>query len=111
MKFAYKVIKNKNKKSDKNLAVGMKAAMVSFILVAKVALAFRECSQIIKIAKDTDCKIEIASGTKVGTSDSMLSLVGLEISADKRFVVTIKGDRNVEALKRLSKVISGELES
>lgn len=111
MKFAYRVIKNKKnstKLQDKSL--NKIPTVVSFILVAKVMLGFRECAKMVKIAQDTGCKIEIASGSKTGTSDSILSLVALEISADKSLVLTIKGDRSEDALKRISKVISGEVE-
>lgn len=109
MKFAYKVIKNKkNKVTEESSALSLHAAVVSFILVAKVAIAFRECAQIVKIAEETGCVVEIASGSKVGTSESILSLVGLEISADKSLVLTVKGENNNEALKRISKIISGE---
>lgn len=117
MKFAYRVIKNKKnntKSQDKNLTkvstAGTPASVVSFILVAKVMLGFRECAKMVKIAQDTGCKFEIASGKKSGTSDSILSLAALEISADKSLVLTIKGDRNEEALKGISKIISGEVE-
>ena len=53
MKFAYKIIKNKknNKTSDKNLTARMSASIVSFILVAKVTLGFRECAAIVKVAQ------------------------------------------------------------
>ena len=106
MRFAYKIIK---KKKNKVSTLGMQAAVVSFILVAKVAIAFRECAQIVKIAQETDCFVEIASGSKVGNSESILSLVGLEISADKSLVLTVKGDRNKEALMRISKIIGGSV--
>lgn len=112
MKFAYKVIKNRknNKTSNRNVVAGVSASVVSFILVAKITLGFRECAQIVKIAKDTDCKVEIASGTKSGTSDSILSLVALEIAADKSLVLTIKGKRNEEAFKDISKILTGKVE-
>lgn len=112
MKFAYKVIKNKkNKISNNKSALSIHAAVVSFILVAKITLAFRECAEIVKIANETNCKIEIASGSKSGNSESILSLVSLGISADKSLVLTIKGDKNEEAFKKISKVISGEFGS
>lgn len=115
MKFAYRVIKNRKNNTnlqDKNpkKVAGNPASVVSFILVAKVMLGFRECAKMVKIAQDTGCKFEIASGTKSGTSDSILSLAALEISANKSLVLTIKGDRNEEALKGISKIISGETE-
>ena len=113
MKFVYKVIKNRknNKTSNKNIVTGISSSVVSFILVAKVILGFRECAQIVKIAKDTNCKVEIASGMKTGTSDSILSLVSLEIVADKSLVMTIKGERNEEAFKSISKILTGKTES
>lgn len=116
MKFAYRIIKNKKNTGlqDKNLSkvstAGAPVSVVSFILVAKVTLGFRECAKMVKIAQDTNCKVEIASGSKSGTSDSILSLATLEISANKSLVLTIRGERNAEALKGISKIISGETE-
>lgn len=86
------------------------ASVVSFILVSKVKLCFRECAKIVKIAEDTNCLVEIASGTKSGTSESILSLVNLEIGTDKSLVLTIKGENNAEAFRGISKVISGTAE-
>ncbi len=86
------------------------ATVISFMLVSKVKLCFRECSKIIKIAEETGCIIEIASGTKSGTSESILSLVNLGITVDKSLVLTIKGTKNQEALKRVSKIINGTSE-
>lgn len=83
-------------------------AVVSFILVSKIKLCFRECAAIVKVAEDTGCLIEIASGTKSGTSDSILSLVNLAITADKSLVLTIRGENNHEAFDRVSKIISGK---
>lgn len=113
MKFAYKVIKRRknNKTLDRNSVMGALEGVVSFILVAKVVLGFRECAYIVKIAKETNCKVEVASGTKIGTSDSILSLIALEIVADKSLVLTVKGERNEEALKLISKVFTGKVES
>ena len=112
MKFAYRVIKNKknNTKSENKNLHKVSAASMSFILVAKVTLGFRECAKIVKIAQDTGCKVEIVSGNKSGTSESILSLCTLEISADKSLVLSIKGYRNADAFKEISKIISGETE-
>ncbi len=116
MKFAYRVI-NKNKNiinlneegGSLPKTISEKVpVVVSFILVAKVKLCFRECAEIIKIAEDTGCVVEMASGTKSGDSSSILSLVNLGITADKTLVLTIKGDRNKEAFDKISKIISGE---
>ena len=116
MKFAYKVIKNKNREVEAetpviNPTIGTSTGTVSFILVAKNTLGFRESAAIVNIAKETDCTVKIASGKKSGTSKSILSLVGLGITADKSLVLTIKGKRNEEAFREISKIISGEVES
>ena len=115
-KFAYKVEKNnlKNKISEtpakKTPAVVGKTNVVSFILVSKVKLCFRECSKIIKVAEETGCLIEIASGTKSGDTTSILSLVNLEIGIDKSLVLTIKGENKEDAFHRVSKILNGAAE-
>ena len=115
MKFAYKNHSYKsNLKTRKeggavtNSSVENVPAIVSFILVAKTKLCFRECAQIVKIAEDTGCVVEIASGSKVGDTSSILSLVNLAITADKSLVLTIRGVNNKEAFSKISKIISGE---
>ena len=81
---------------------------VAFIMVAKGVLGFRESAHIVKVAEDTDCSISIASGKKFGTSKSILSLVKLLITPGKSLVLNIKGERNEEAFRELSKIIGGE---
>ena len=120
MKLNYKVKENNTKKprvkvSRKKKIIDMpkvaeRSNVVSFILVSKVKLCFRECAKIVKVAEDTNCLVEIASGTKSGTSESILSLVNLEITNDKSLVLTIKGERNEEAFRGISKIISGASE-
>ena len=100
----------KNAKTVESVAEKI-PAVVSFILVSKIKLCFRECAQIVKVAEDTGCLIEIASGTKSGTSDSILSLVNLAIGADKSLVLTIHGERNHEAFERVSEILSGKAET
>lgn len=115
MKFAYRVINNKNRRveSDEEVktiapSVGTHNGIVSFILVSKNTIGFRESAQIVKIAEETGCRIEIASGKKSGASDSILSLVNLGIVKDKSLVLTIKGDNNADAFHKVSEVISEE---
>ena len=114
MKFAYKVIKNKKSRVEPketeviNPTIGTSTGTVSFILVAKNTLGFRECAAIVNIAKETNCTVKMASGKKSGTSASILSLVSLGIVAEKSLVLTIKGERNEEAFRGISKIISGE---
>ena len=121
MKFAYKVLKNKNKNNKAELketetpvinpTVGTSTGKVSFILVAKNTLGFRESAAIVKVAQDTNCTVEIASGKKSGSSKSILSLVNLGIIADKSLVLTITGDRREDAFRVISKIINGDTEN
>ena len=110
----YKKIKNINihiNENENNRELEKYGAVVSFILVAKGILAFRECAHIVKIAKDTDCLVRLISGKKVGSSDSILSLVNLEIMPGKSLVLSIHGAKNKEAFTEIAKVIAGETDS
>ena len=119
MKFAYKVLKNKNHNNKAELnetpavnpSIGTSTGKVSFILVAKNTLGFRECAAIVKVAEDTGCTVKIASGNKSGSSKSILSLVSIGIVADKSLVLTIKGDRKEDAFRVISKIINGDTEN
>jgi len=106
MKQAYKV------KTDNRVAaqVEVKApqAEVSFIMVSKGVIGFRESAHIVKVAEDTDTTISIASGKKFGTNKSILSMVNLGIIPGKSLVLNIKGERNEEAFREVSKIIAGE---
>ena len=113
MKFAYKTnpkntVIRKEAKSLAEKVAESRPAVVSFMLVAKNKLCFRECALIVKAAEETGCVIEIASGNKVGDTASILSLVNLGIMPDKSLVLTIRGVNNKEAFDRVSKIISGE---
>ena len=105
MKVAYKNSKNINRRVTPAKA---DAAEVSFIMVAKGVIGFRESAHIVKTADDTDCTISIASGKKFGTNKSILSLVNLGITAGKSLVLNIKGERNEEAFREIAKIIGGE---
>lgn len=107
MKRAYKVT---NHKVAAQVATPAQTAHaeVSFIMVAKGVIGFRESAHIVKVAEDTDTSISIASGKKFGTSKSILSLVNLGLMAGKSLVLNIKGERNEEAFREVSKIIAGE---
>ena len=111
MKLAYKATSNKRRNV---VAVEPKVLPhdeVSFILVSKGIIGFRESAHLIKVAQDTNCMITIASGKKIGTTDSILSMVNLGIMPGKSLVLNIKGERNDEAFREASKIISGETDS
>lgn len=99
---------NKNKVTTPAKDNEAARAEVSFIMVAKGVLGFRESAHIIKVAEATNCKISIASGKNLGSTESILSLVNLGISSGKSLVLNIKGERNEEAFREVSKIIAGE---
>ncbi|MBR2520434.1 MAG: HPr family phosphocarrier protein [Selenomonadaceae bacterium] len=113
MKIAYRASKNKSRKTVAKAEPKTQATHneVSFILVSKGIIGFRESARLIKIAEETNCTMTIASGKKLGTTKSILSLVNLEIMPGKSLVLNIKGERNEEAFREASKVISGETDS
>lgn len=84
------------------------AKEVSFIMIAKGVIGFRESAHIIKVAENTGCEITIASGKKLGTNKSILSMINLGINSGKSLVLNIKGERNEEAFREVSKIISGD---
>lgn len=110
MKLAYNKSKNRKHKvaAIAPAPVEERAKEVSFIMVAKGVIGFRESAHIVNVAEATDCSISIASGKKFGTNKSILSLVNLGITSGKSLVLNIKGERNEEAFREVSKIISGE---
>lgn len=111
MKLAYKSSSNKTRKVVNIEPKIQNHDEVSFILVSKGIIGFRESAHLIKVAQDTNCTITIASGKKIGTTDSILSMVNLGILPGKSLVLNIKGERNEEAFREASKIISGETDS
>ncbi|MBR4152026.1 MAG: HPr family phosphocarrier protein [Selenomonadaceae bacterium] len=115
MKHANKSLKNRNHKVNHKVIplVEITEAVepvkeVSFIMVAKGVIGFRESAHIVKIADETNCTISIASGKNFGTNKSILSLVNLMLTSGKSLVLNIKGERNEEAFRAVSKIIAGE---
>ena len=64
-----------------------------------------------QIAEETGCAISLAAGKKFGSTKSILSLVNLGIMAGKSLVLNIKGARNEEAFREISKIIGGATDS
>ncbi|MBR4642610.1 MAG: HPr family phosphocarrier protein [Selenomonadaceae bacterium] len=107
MKRAYK-FKNNHREAACAEVSTTRAKEVSFILVAKGVLGFRESAHIVKVAENTGCSVSIASGKNYATNKSILSLVNLGITNGKSLVLNIKGERNEEAFREISKIIAGE---
>ena len=57
----------------------------------------------------SNCTFQITSGKKIGTSESIMSLVTLGITADKTLVLNIKGENKENAYHEITKIIHGEV--
>ena len=111
MKHAYKSLKHREHKVLSIIETPTETARtkeVSFIMVSKGVIGFRESAHIIKVAEEMNCSISIASGKKIGTNKSILSLINLGIAPGKSLVLNIKGERNEEAFREVSKILGGE---
>ena len=106
-----KSVTKKNSATEKVPKVETVLPVVSFVMVSKIKLCFRECASIVKVASETACLVEITSGTKSGDSDSILSLVNLAVTAGQSLVLKIHGENNREAFYRISKILNGEVEA
>ena len=71
-----------------------------FHQMLNTTLGFRECSQLIKIAKQTNCKITLLANNKEGTTDSILSLIQLNVH-NSYIVFTVEGEKAIECVKLL----------
>lgn len=111
MKHAYKAKVNHKSAAQVEVQTAPRAKEVSFIMVSKGVLGFRESAHLVKTAEETQTSISIASGKKFGTTESILSLVNLGITAGKSLVLNIKGARNEEAFREVSRIIGGKTDS
>lgn len=69
--------------------------------IAKSTFGFRECSILVKIANNTDTKIEIIANNRKGNSDSILSLMKLGIVANTPIIFTISGTNQIECVHQV----------
>lgn len=83
-------------------------ARVSFLLVAKVTLGFRESARLVEIAKKTGCMIRLAAGRRSGSSESIFSFVHMGLTTGQSVVLSIEGEAREEAFHEVQKVLHGE---
>ena len=81
---------------------------VSFLLVAKATLGFRESARLVEIAKETGCMLRLAAGKRSGSSESIYSFVHMGLIAGQSVVLTIEGEAREEAFHEVQKVLNGE---
>ena len=68
-------------------------------------LGFRECAILINIAKETNSRIEIHANGKVGSTDSIISLVSLGVKENAGVVFSIYGENQIECCHRVMDII------
>ena len=73
-------------------------------LINKI-LGFRECAMLKNIADKTNTVIELSANGKIGTTDSIISLVKLGIKENSGVVFTIKGKNQIECCHLVMDII------
>lgn len=68
-------------------------------------LGFRECAMLKNIADKTNTVIELSANGKIGTTDSIISLVKLGIKENSGVVFTIKGENQIECCHLVMDII------
>ena len=64
---------------------------ISRSITTRKILCFRECAKLVTIAEETGSVIKLRLGNNVGSTQSLLSLTKLGISADSTVTLTIEG--------------------
>lgn len=82
--------------------------VVVFPRVALRHICFRECAKLIRIGEETGCKIYISAGEKRGSTDSLISLLRMEIKSGTSLTVTIQGKDTYTAFHRFTDVLDGK---
>ena len=79
---------------------------VSSLVIANSVLGFRESAALRKVALDSGCTIRLASGSKNGSTDSVLSLVSMGLSAGHSVVLSVDGRDEASAINGCARVLA-----
>ncbi len=82
--------------------------VIVFPRVAQKHICFRECAKLISIGEETGCKIHISAGDKKGSTESLISLLRMEIKAGTSLTITIQGQDTYTAFHRCTDIIDGK---
>ncbi len=74
--------------------------VVVFPRVTKRKLCFRECAMLIRIAEETECRIDISVGKLHGSTESLMTLLRMKIREGTSMTVTIRGKDTYSAFHR-----------
>lgn len=81
------------------------AQPISSLMITHGVLGFRESAQLVKLANESGCTIRLASGTKSGSTDSVLSLTSMGLSAGHSVVLSVDGRDKIAALDGCAKIL------
>ena len=79
---------------------------LSSLVIAHSVLGFRESAELVKVASDSGCIIRLASGDKNGSTESVLSLVSMGLSAGHSVVLSVDGRDEVSAINGCARVLA-----
>lgn len=81
--------------------------VIVFPRVARKHVCFRECATLIRIGEETGCVIHISSGEKRGSTESLISLLRMEIQPGTSLTLTIQGNDTYTAFHRCTELLDG----
>ncbi len=79
---------------------------VSFVMITKGILGFRESARLVKLAAESGCTIRLTAGDKVGSTDSVLSLTALGLGAGNSVFLSIDGRDKITALSGCARILN-----
>lgn len=74
-------------------------------IIAGGKICFRESAEIVKIAKKYNVVVTIQKDDKIGTSSSILSIVGIAIKTGNSVFIAATGDEPEKALNEIIHII------
>ena len=96
------------RKSVKNRERGRwDAQPMSVLMVTRGILGFRESAELVKLADVSGCQISLTSGSKNGSTDSVLSLTSMGLAAGHSVVLSVEGRDKITALSGCAKILDG----
>ena len=79
---------------------------ISSLVIAHSVLGFRESAELMKVANASGCTISLASGNKKGSTNSVLSLVSMGLSAGNSVVLSVHGRDEASAISGCARVLA-----
>ena len=98
-----------NVKFLRNKAGGAINRPLSSLVVADQVLGFRESAELMKVAHESGCTIRLASGSKNGSTDSVLSLVSMGLTGGNTVFLSVEGNDEASAITGCARVLHAKI--